>query len=172
MGPRPCSEWLEAIERAAGTNLGPRLVEHLNGCEGCREALRVLGAVEASLAALAPEDPSPGFVEGVMRRLQPIAPSRWFVPTALLLAGGAAGSVLMATICALGLWLWLGTERIVTTLGLLAADLSGALLALFTSPSVPGLAAVGITLAVAVAAATGVVVYGRMAGGARGIGPR
>ncbi len=172
MKTEPCAEWLEGIESAALAEPSSGLANHLQVCAGCREELRVLRALAGPLAALPLDEPSAGFVEGVRERCRPLPQPSWFAPAALLLAGGAGGSMALAAVCALALGLWLGTERVVTALGFLAADYSAVLSDLLDAPSIPGPVAVGVALAIAAALAAALALFGRIAGGARQLSPR
>ncbi|MBD3177336.1 MAG: hypothetical protein GF320_19355 [Armatimonadia bacterium] len=172
MRPEPCMDWIEELEAAADERPSTELAAHLATCEGCREEMRVLRRVAGALGALAMEDPGMDFSAAVVQRLERSPSTSWLAPAALLLAGGAGGSAALAAVCVVGLWLWLGTERIVTALGFIAADVSGMVSTLLDPLPVPELASVGIGLAIVAAMAGAMVALAKMTSATRGLTPR
>lgn len=117
-------EQLEAFVprlRAEGDGPSPEHRRHLEACERCRHRLHRLEAIDEALAGLPELEPSSGFTETVMARVELPAPwyrklwaalmGRWAL-LALLLAGGGA--------TAGGLTWWVATRPELTPGGLVS----------------------------------------------------
>lgn len=86
--------------RGEGAEPGPDARRHLDACGRCRHELRQLEAVDQALAGLPRLEPSPGFTEAVMARVDLSVPwyrkawstllERWLLVAALV--GGATAS--------------------------------------------------------------------------------
>ena len=120
--------------RAEGSSApGAEMREHVDGCQRCRRELQALRRLDERLADLPAHDPSPGFLEAVMARVELPVPwyrkawaavvERWVLVVASLAGAGASA----------GLAAWWVASRPEVTFGGLAGFLLERASALFWS---------------------------------------